>query len=38
MDLLGGMSNSQRASMTSRALLNMVAESMVILRPMSQLG
>ena len=34
----GGMSNSQRASMISRALLNMLAESTVIFAPMLQLG
>ena len=34
----GSIPNSQRASIISKALLTMVAESMVIFAPMSQLG
>ena len=34
----GGMSNSRQASMISRPLLSMVAESIVIRRPMTQVG
>ena len=34
----GARSNSQRASITSSALFIMVAESMVILRPIEKLG
>ena len=34
----GGMSNSQRASMISSALFIMLAESIVIFRPIDQFG
>ena len=35
---LGGTSNSRQASMTSRPLFSMVAESMVMRRPITQVG